>query len=145
MFLAAAIASPINSYFLAEGRPSPAILAIAVELVVSFLLAGLLLGSLDEKGIGIAMSVGSLIAAAILLATTHPTVRAGTAGVAVAGAIAFVAAAVGQAIPIGDDFGGLVVSLAAVSLTWLVLSAIFEKREMVQVAGMIRSLMPGPG
>ena len=140
LMLSAGLASPINSFLLAEGRPNFAILAIAVELAVSFLLVAVLLGSLDESGIGIAMSVGSLVAAAILLASAHPTLRAGGVGVIPATAIAFIAAAAGQLLPVSDDLAGLLVSLLAVGTTWLLLSVAFTRQELGQVIGMMRRL-----
>ena len=61
MLLGASIASPINSLSLAEGKPNAPIAAIAAELAVGFLLVAVLVGALDETGIGIAMSVGAAV------------------------------------------------------------------------------------
>jgi lipopolysaccharide exporter len=143
MMLSASLAPPMNSYFLAEGKPNPPIVAIATELTVSFLLVAALLGSLQETGIGIAMSVGSSAAALILLVTIHPVVRAGSAAVVRATAVAFIAAAAGQLLPVPNDVWGLVASLAVVGAVWLLLSAVLLREEMHQVFGMAQGLMPG--
>jgi lipopolysaccharide exporter len=142
MMLGASVASPINSYRLAEGRPNVAILAILAELIVGFLLAAVLIGGHDETGVGIAMSAGALVSATILLATVHPVVRAGASGVAAATAITFLAAAAGQLIPVSEDALGLVVSLAVVGLSWLALTALFSRQALVRTGVMVRRLMP---
>jgi O-antigen/teichoic acid export membrane protein len=143
MMLSASLAPPINSYFLAEGKPNPPIVAIATELTVSFLLVATLLGSLQETGIGIAMSVGSCAAALTLLVAVHPIVRTGNLAVARATAIAFLAAAVGQLLPVSNNVWGLIASLAAVGTTWLLLSAVLMRGEMRQVLSMAQRLLPG--
>jgi lipopolysaccharide exporter len=142
MMLGASLASTINSYCLAEGKPNGPILAIAAELVVGFLLVTALLGSLDEAGIGIAMSVAALVSSAILLATAHPLVRAGAGDVARLTAITFLAAAAGQLLSVPYNAIGLLAALCASALAWLALAAVFLRSEMGQALGMIRSLMP---
>lgn len=142
MMLGASLASTINSYCLAEGKPNGPILAIAVELVVGFLLVAALVGSLDEAGIGIAMSVAALVSSVILLATAHPLVRAGAGDVARLTAITFLAAAAGQLLSVPYDGAGLLTALCASAVAWLALAAVFLRSEMGQAVGMIRSLMP---
>jgi O-antigen/teichoic acid export membrane protein len=145
MLIFAGLCSPINSYCLAEGRPNPPLAAIAAELLVGFLLAAALIGGLEESGIGIAMSAGTIAAAAVLLAATSGTVRGGATRVARVVAISAVAAAVGQLLPVADDTAGLAVSLLAVGLSWLVLATLLLRAELAQVATMVRSLLPGSG
>jgi O-antigen/teichoic acid export membrane protein len=143
MMLSASLAPPINSYFLAEGKPNAPIVAIVAELTVSFLLVAALLGSLQETGIGIAMSVGSCAAALALLVAVHPIMRAGSLAVVRATVVAFLAAAVGQLLPVSNDAWGLVASLAAVGTAWLVLSYMLMREEMRQVLSMAQALLPG--
>jgi O-antigen/teichoic acid export membrane protein len=142
MMLGASLASTINSYCLAEGKPNGPILAIAAELVVGFLLVAALIGSLDEAGIGIAMSVAALVSSAILLATAHPLVRTGTGDVARLTAITFLAAAAGQLLSVPYNAAGLLATLCVSAFAWLALAAVFLRGEMGQAVGMIRSLMP---
>jgi O-antigen/teichoic acid export membrane protein len=145
LLLGASIASPINSYFLAEGRPNAPVVAIVAEVAVGLLLAGVLTSALGESGVGIAMTAGALVSATILLTTTDPTVRAGSDSVARAAAIAFLAAAAGLLLPVPDDVVGLLASLLAAGIAWLGLAAIFARGELAQAVGMIRAVMPRVG
>jgi PST family polysaccharide transporter len=142
MILAASLASPINSYFLAEGNPNPPVLAIGVELLVGFLLVALLAGSSAEAGIGIAMSAGTVVAATILLVAAPSIVRAGSVKLVRTIAVTAIAIAVGQLLPVDDDAAGLTWSLAAIGVSWLALSAVFLRGELRQVIGMIRAVLP---
>lgn len=142
MMLGASLAAPINSYCLAEGKPNAPVAAIGIELATSFLLVAALIGALAETGIGIAMSTGTLAAAAVLLASIHPAVRAGAWAIVRATAVSVVAAAAGQIVPVADDAAGLAVSLCVVAVVWLALAPLMLKREVRPVVTMIRSLAP---
>lgn len=144
MMLGASIASTVNSFNLAEGKPNASVLAIAVELIVGFLLVAVLVGGLDETGIGIAMSAAALVSATILLATTRPAVRAGAGEVARVTAITFLAAAAGQVLPVHNDAVGLLASIFTSGITWLGLAAILLRGELTRVTGMIRGLRTRP-
>ncbi len=143
MLLGASIASPINSLFLAEGRPDAPVAAVAVELSTGFLLAALLIGPLAETGIGLAMSIGATLSAAILLATTEARVRTGASKVARVAAISFLAAAAGQLLAADRDVAGLVLSACASGAVWLALAAAFLREDMVRAVGVGRTLLPG--
>lgn len=142
MMLGASVASPINSYCLAEGKPNVPVLAIGAELIVGFLLVTALVGGLDETGIGIAMSASAAVSAAVLLATTDPRVRRGSGKVARVIAISFIAAAAGQLLPVPNDAAGLLASLSASAIAWLALATAVLRDEMMRVMGMIRGLAP---
>lgn len=143
MLLGASVASPINSFFLAEGEPNPPVAAVAAELSVGFLLAALLIGPLDETGIGVAMSIGAAISATILLATTRAEVRAGTGKVARVAAISFLAVAAGQLLSADRDLAGLVLSASATGAVWLALATTFLREDVVRALGVGRTLLPG--
>jgi lipopolysaccharide exporter len=143
MMLGASVASTINSYCLAEGKPNLPVLAIGVELVVGFLLVAALVGALDEAGIGIAMSVGAAASAAVLLATVDPRVREGGGKLTRVIVITFIAAAAGQLLPVSYDAGGLLAALSASAIVWLALAALALHDETIRVVGMIRGLVPG--
>lgn len=143
MLLGASVASPINSFFLAEGEPNPAVVAVAVELGVGFLLAALLIGPFAEAGIGAAMSIGSLLAAAILLCTTRPEVRAGAGKVARVAAISFLAAAAGQLLAVDRDLAGIGLAACASGAVWIVLATGFLREDLVRALGVVRTLIPG--
>jgi PST family polysaccharide transporter len=142
MMLVASIAVPINSYFLAEGKPNAPVMAVGAELVVGFLLVAALTASLDEAGVGIAMSVGTVVSVAILLTTTHPLVRAGASRVTRITVITAFAAAAGQLLPVSYDWTGLLIALCASAIAWLALGAVFLHSELAQVLGMVRRLSP---
>jgi len=143
MLLGASVASPINSFFLAEGEPNLPVLAVAVELGVGFLLAALLIGPFAESGIGAAMSIGAALSAAILLGATRPRVRAGFGKVARVAAISFLAAAAGQLLAVDRDVVGIVLAAAASGAVWLVLAAAFLRTDLLRAFGVARTLMPG--
>jgi lipopolysaccharide exporter len=143
MLLGASIASPINSYCLAEGKPNPPVLAVGIELLVGFALAAALIGVLDETGIGVAMSVGSTVAATILLWAVEPRVRMGSLIVAKVVAITALAIVAGQLLPVSDNGVGLVIALCASGLAWLGLAAVIARSETGRLLGMVRSVLPG--
>jgi O-antigen/teichoic acid export membrane protein len=142
MMLGASVASTINSYCLAEGKPNLPVLAIGAELVVGFLLVAALVGTLDEAGVGIAMSVGASVSAALLLATVDPRVREGGGRLARVIVVTLIAAAVGQLLPVSYDVGGLLEALSATALVWIALAAVVLHDETLRVVGMIRGLVP---
>jgi lipopolysaccharide exporter len=142
MLLAASLSSPINSYCLAEGKPNAPVAAIAVELLVGFALVALLIGPIDEAGIGVAMSAGTAVAATILLAATRGAVRTGAIRVARAVAITAIAIAAGRLLPVSDDAAGLAASLLVVGVSWLALAGLLLRSELTRVVGMLRSLVP---
>jgi O-antigen/teichoic acid export membrane protein len=142
MMLGASVASTINSYCLAEGKPNLPVLAIGVELGVGFLFVATLVGALDEAGIGIAMSVGAAASAAVLLATVDPRVRSGGGKLVRVVVITLIAAAAGQLLPVSYDAGGLLAALGASAIVWLALAAVALRAETIRVMGMIRGLAP---
>lgn len=143
MLLGAAVASPINSFCLAEGKPNPPIVAVAVELLLGFALVAALIGGLDEAGIGIAMSVAAMLAAAILLKAAPPSIRAGGGTVARIAMISALAIGVAQLIPVRDDIVGLLTTGCVAGVAWLGLAFLLVHAEMSRVTTMARSLLPG--
>ena len=142
MLLGAAVAAPVNSYCLAEGKPNTPVVAIGIELVASFLLVAVLIGALAETGVGIAMSAGTLAATAVLLAGVHAAVRGGAGAIVRAAVVSAIAAAAGQIVPGSNDAAGLAVSLGVTTVVWLALAPLLLKREIRPVLAMIASLAP---
>lgn len=143
MLLGASVASPINSFCLAEGKPNLPVAAIAAELVAGFLLAAALIGPLDEIGIGVAMSAGSVLAATILLVPIPGQVKAGAWKVTRVAAISFVAAGAAQLLDPGEDTAGLIVAVCVSGVAWIALALAFLRADVVRALGMARALMPG--
>lgn len=142
MLLGASVASPINSFCLAEGEPNRPVAAIAAELVVGFLLVLVLIGGLDEVGIGIAMSAGALLATAILLGPTPPAVKVGAWKVARVAAISFLAAAAAQLLDLDKDIAGLVIAVCVSGAAWIVLALAFLRSDVLRAIGVARTLLP---
>ena len=140
MLIGASVASPINSFCLAEGRPNVPVLAVAVELCAGFLLAGLLIESLDEVGIGIAMSIAAALSAAVLLTDVPALVRNGFGKVVRVAAISALAAACGQLLPVSNDAIGLLAALAVSGIAWLALAVVFLRQDLARVASLVRSV-----
>lgn len=143
MLLGASVASPINSFCLAEGEPNRPVAAIAAELVVGFLLAAALIGGLEETGVGIAMSAGSALAAAILLVPASRQIRAGARKVARVAAISFLAAGAAQLLDLDDDVAGLLGALCVSGVVWVGLALAFLRDDVGRAFGMARAVMPG--
>jgi PST family polysaccharide transporter len=144
MLLGASVASPINSFCLAEGEPDTPVVAIAVELLIGFAVAAELIGVLDEAGIGIAMSAGAITSATILLLRSPGAVRAGAGKVARVAAISFLAATAGQLLPVGEDIFGLIASLAVIGLVWVTLAAVLLREDLWRSIGLARSVVRRP-
>jgi O-antigen/teichoic acid export membrane protein len=144
MLLAASIASPINSYCLAEGEPNPPVAAIGIELLVSLPLLALATGAMQETGIGITMSIGGLICAGILLGTGGRSIRGGVGRVGRVTLVSAAAAALGALLPFGEDVAGLVLSLAAIAASWLILAFFLLNEELVRVFAIMRRMRPRP-
>jgi O-antigen/teichoic acid export membrane protein len=140
MMLVASIAVPINSYFLAEGKPNAPVLAVGAELAVGFLLVAALVSNFNEAGVGVAMSVGTVVSVAILLASTQPLVRGGVGKVVRITAISFLAAAAGQLIPAPYDAVGMLAALSVSGVVWLLLATVLVRDETTRVVGMIRAM-----
>lgn len=145
MLLFAGVASPINSFCLAEGRPNPPLLSVSGELLIGLGLVGILIGDLDGAGIGIAMSLGQMVAVAILLMAVVPRIRAGAATATRVALVTALAVAAAQLLPIANDPAGLLIALAVSGCVWLALAVLFVREPMFRVAGIARSLLPGAG
>jgi O-antigen/teichoic acid export membrane protein len=142
MLLAASINSPINSYRLAEGKPNSPVAAIAAELLIGVPLLAVATGAIEESGIGIAMSVGSMVSAGILLGTGGSQIRGGLGRVARVTLVSAAAATLGQLLPVGEDAAGLVISLTAIAACWLILAFFLLNEELVRVFGIMRRMRP---
>lgn len=144
MLLTATVAVTVNALKLADGTPGAPVLAIGAELAIGLGLTAALIAPLGEVGIGVAMSLGSLLAAAILLSSAGPTVRGGVDGLVRATFVSGVAAAVAYLLPFGNGVGGLIGSLLVVAVVWTGLAALLLRADLVRVAGMIGRLISKP-
>jgi hypothetical protein len=141
MMLTASVNATMISYALAEGDPWPAVAAAIVEGVLACALAALLIGPMDEAGVGVAITVSMAAATAVLAARTHPLVRRSLLAVAKACLIAAAAATAGQLLDSADDLAGLIASLALVGAVWGVLVAAFSRPELTKMIAVLRPLL----
>jgi peptidoglycan biosynthesis protein MviN/MurJ (putative lipid II flippase) len=128
------------SLALAEGKPRYPLISAIVETAVALIAVVALVGSLDEVGIGLAITASTLIGTLVLVLGTHPRVRRSMLAVAKASLIAAVAAAVGQLVGAGEDAIGLLVSLAAVTVVWVALEFVFSRSDVTRIASILRPL-----
>jgi len=143
MLLGASVAAPINSFCLAEGNPNRPVIAIAAELVAGFLLTTVLIGPLNEVGVGVAMSAGAVVAAVILIAPTSQLVKTGAWKLMRVAAISFLAAAAAQLLDLDNDVIGLLIALGVSGVVWIALALAFLRDDVMRAFAMGRSLMPG--
>lgn len=141
MMLAASANATFVSFALAEGKANGPLAAATVETVVVFAVAAALTASMGEAGVGIALAVSALAATVTFAISTHPVVRHSLFAVAKATAIAAVAAAAAQLLDVSNDLAGLLISLAAVSATWLVLELVFSRPELSRLVKLTRPLL----
>ncbi len=140
MMLTASAEATMISMALAEGKPRYPLISAIVETAVALIAIVALVGSLDEVGIGLAITASTLIGTLVLVLGTHPRVRRSMLAVAKASLIAAVAAAAGQLIGAGEDTIGLLASLAAVTLVWTVLELVFSRSDVARIASILRPL-----
>lgn len=138
MMLAASANATLVSLALAEGEANGPLAAATIETLVTFALAATLTASWGEAGVGLALTASTVAATIALAVSTQPLVRRSLFAVAKASLIAAIAAGVGQLLDVGNDIGGLVVSLIAISIVWFALELAFSRSELVRIAQLIR-------
>ena len=140
MFIASANAT-IVSYEMAEGRANLPLVSSIAEVATGFIAVLVLTGPLDEVGIGLAITASSLAATAVLVAGTHPLLRRSMLGVCRTVLIAALAAGAAQVAGLADNVVGLLLSLAIVTIVWLVLELAFARAELARVYQLARPLL----
>jgi O-antigen/teichoic acid export membrane protein len=141
MMLTASANATMLSYALAEGTTRAAIAATVVEALLVCALAALLTVPLGESGIGLALTVSTIVATGILAVGTHRLVRRSLLNVAKTTLIAAVATGAGLLLDAGDDLAGLAASLAIVGSSWLLLEVAFSRSDLSQVIRLVRPLL----
>ncbi len=141
MMLTASALSTMNSYSLAIGKPNGPIASAVVETAILCFLAVVLVRSMGEAGVGIAIAVSGIGATVVLAAVTHPRIRRSLLTVAKSTAIAVAATALAQGMDVGNDLQGLLLSLLAVAVTWSVLETVLSWRELREFGGVVRPIL----
>jgi O-antigen/teichoic acid export membrane protein len=141
MMLAASANATMFSFALAEGKPNYPMIASIVEAAMAFALAATLTVSMGEAGVGLALTISTLASTIVLAIGTHPLMRRALIAVAKASLIAATAAGAAQLLDVGNDLGGLIVSLTAVSLVWLTLEAVFSRSDLTRIIELARPML----
>jgi O-antigen/teichoic acid export membrane protein len=141
MLVTASANATMVSYFMAEGTAKFPLASALLETGTAFAMVAALTIPLGEAGVGLALTVSSLLATVVLAAGAPARVSRSLIAVAKASLIAAVAAAAGHTIGGGDDAAGLLLSLGAVGLVWLLLELAFSRAELVRVAALAKPLL----
>jgi O-antigen/teichoic acid export membrane protein len=143
MMVAASANATMVGYAFAKGAPRSVLAAAACEAVVACGLAVALTEGLGETGIGLAMTIASLVATIVLAIGTHPTVRRSLYAVLKISLTSGLAVLAAQLIGVDDDASGLIVALATVAAVWFPLQLVFCRGEMRSLFQLIRPMLPG--
>lgn len=141
MMLTASACATMVSTFMADGEAKFPLASAVAESLVAFALAGLLTASIDEAGVGVAVTVSTLVGTLVLAIGSHPLVKRALLPVAKASAIAAVAVLAAQLLDTSDDVAGLLVSLGIVTAVWAVLEVVFSRPELVRIVRMAGPLI----
>jgi PST family polysaccharide transporter len=141
MMLIASADATMVSLALAEGKPSKPLGAAIAETTVSLALVAILIGPMNEAGIGLTMTVSAIVATVWLAWKTHPSVVRSLGAVAKASVIAAIAAGAGQLAGSGESALDLILSLTAVTVVWVALEAIFSRADMTRIFSIVRPLL----
>ena len=140
MITASACATMISS-FMAEGRAGFPLASAISESTVLLALAGLLTMPLGEAGVGLALTVSTVVGMIALAIGAHPVIRRSLLAVGKASAIAALAALAAQLLDFNEDATGLLLSLATVAAVWLPLEALFSRDDARRVIRILRPLL----
>lgn len=141
MMLTASACATMVSTFMAEGKANYPLTSAISESLVALALAALLTGPMGEVGVGLALTVSTLVGTAALAVGSHPLVRRSLLAVGKATAIAAAAAGGAQLADLGDDVVGLLASLGLVTIVWAVLEVAFARADLLRIFRLARPLI----
>jgi PST family polysaccharide transporter len=141
MMLTASACATMVSTFMAEGKANFPLASAITETLAALALAALLTGPMSEAGVGIALTVSTLIGLAILAAGSHPLLKRSLIPVAKATAIAAVAVGVAQVSNSADDLAGLAISVSIAAAVWFVLELVFSRAELLRIVRLAKPLV----
>jgi lipopolysaccharide exporter len=143
MMLTASACATMVSSFMADGAANVPLASAVVESMVALALVALLTVPMGEVGVGLAMTVSTLVGTAVLAIGSHPLVRRSLIAVAKASAIAAVAVGVAQVVDTGDNLAGLLISGAIVTVVWTGLELAFSRTDLIGILRLARPLRRG--
>lgn len=140
MVTASACATMISS-FMADGDARYPLASAISETTVLFAMAAMLAGPAAEAGVGLSITVSTLVGTLALAIGAHPAIRRSLWAVGKASAIAAAAVLAAQLLDFSEDVGGLVLSLATVTAVWLPLEVLLSRDDVRRIVSIARSLL----
>jgi O-antigen/teichoic acid export membrane protein len=140
MMLTASACATMISSFMADGRADYPLGSAISESAVLLVLAAALTGPIGEVGVGVAITVSTLVGTAALTIGAHSVIRHSLLRVGKATAIAALAALAAQLLPYEENATGLILSLATVAAVWLPLEVLFSRDDVRRIASISRRL-----
>lgn len=140
MFLVSSVVATILSLSLAQSNSRVPVIGSLVETGGLFACV-LLIRPIDPTIVGIALAVGAVAQTGALLYLKRPFDRHTLIDLGTTLAIGVAAATITLALPLGQDMIGLVLSLAATAASWTILSLLFNRRPLSELAGTVRPLL----
>lgn len=141
MMLTASACATMVSSFMAEGSANFPLGSAIAESVVAFAMAALLTAPMGPAGVGLALTVSTLVGAIALAIGSHPLVRRSLVSVGKATAIAAVAVGAAQIAGAADDVAGLLLSIGIVTVVWTALEIVFSRADLMRIVRLARPLL----
>jgi len=141
MMLTASAGATMISSFMADGDARFPLASAISETAVLLVMAALVVGPAAEAGVGLAMTVSTLVGILALAIGAHPMIRRSLLAVGKASAVAAAAVLVTQGLDFSEDLTGLALSLVTVTAVWLPLELLLSRDEVRRIVGIARSLL----
>jgi len=141
MMLTASACATMISSFMAAGAASFPLRSAISESAVLLAMAALLTAPLGEVGVGLALTVSTVVGTIVLAIGSHPTLRRSLLAVAKATVIAALAVGSAQACGFADDVQGLLLSLGVVTLVWTALEIAFSREDLRRIVRLAKPLL----
>lgn len=138
LFLMASAGSIVSSLFFSLGNARLPLLASIADSLVLCLSAIVLISWNPTFGTGIAILLAAVTGVAILMFRSARSVRLTVYPILRGLAISAAAAAAGLVCPVDDGVVGLVACSASAALAWLALTALFSRKELTLITGLVR-------
>jgi lipopolysaccharide exporter len=129
---------------LSKGRPDAPIAAVVGSAIAMVAICLAAVPAWDTTGVGIAMSVGSLVSVAILGFRADGEMRAAAAPLTWALSIGSAAAAAGYVAPFADTWIGLLLTAGLVAAIWAGLALLTMRAELLAALRIARPMLPAP-
>jgi O-antigen/teichoic acid export membrane protein len=144
ILLAASAIPAMIGLALSEGRPEAPIAAVVGSAIAMVAICLAAVPAWDTTGVGIAMSVGSLVSVAILGFRADGEMRTAAPPLARALLVGCAAAAAGYLAPLADTWVGLALAAVIVATAWAGLAMLTIRAELLVALRIARPMLPAP-